>query len=234
MSDPVYCLPPDHKVLRNKFGISNQENLDTVERELSTSRIRQGCPKGDFDLKHLQSIHHHLFQDTYEWAGEVRTLEISKGGSHFMPRRFIENGMSDIHSRIVSANYLQGTSPPEFSEQAGELIGDLNHVHPFREGNGRTQMQFLKQLSENAGHEIDLRKIDKDQWIDASISSNRGDHSKMQDCIQGALKQNSLERDGVDDAQLRPQISAERYKETLRQSQNRTAQLQQSRDREID
>ncbi|WP_083464265.1 Fic family protein [Phaeobacter sp. 11ANDIMAR09] len=234
MSDPVYCLPPDHKVLRNKFDISDQEGLDTVERELSTSRIRQGCPEGDFDLKHLQSIHHHLFQDTYEWAGEVRTLEISKGGSQFMPRRFIENGMNDIHGRIISANYLQGTSPSEFSEQAGELIGDLNHVHPFREGNGRTQMQFLQQLSEKAGHKIDLCKIDKEQWIDASISSNRGDHSKMQDCIQGALEQNSLERDGVDDGQLRPQISAERYKETLRQSQNRTAQLQQSKDQDID
>ena len=234
MSDTVYCLPPDHKVLRNKFGISNQDDLDTVERELSTSRLRQGCPKGDFDLKHVQSIHHHLFQDTYEWAGEIRTLEISKGDSQFMPCRFIENGMNDIHGRIISTNYLQGTSPSEFSKQAGELIGDLNHVHPFREGNGRTQMQFLKQLSEKAGHDIDLRKINKEQWIEASISSNRGDHSKMQDCIQGALKQNSLERDGIGGGQLYPQISAERYKEALRHSQSKTAQFLKSTDQEID
>jgi cell filamentation protein len=157
-SDPyVY---PGTTVLKNKLGIRDADLLDLAERRYSTSRARQGMPTGNFDLKHLRAIHRHLFQDIYEWAGEIRTVEISKGESQFQFRQYIETGMADVHRRLVIANFLTGLDEAQFVKEAATIIGDVNYVHPFREGNGRTQLHYLKQLASRAGHPLDLTKID--------------------------------------------------------------------------
>jgi cell filamentation protein len=104
-------------------------------------------PSGAFDLAHLRAIHRHLFQDIYEWAGELRTVEINKGGHQFQFRRYIETGMADVHRRLVQGSFLRDLSVPEFAQQAAVIVGDVNYVHPFREGNGRTHAQYLKQLA---------------------------------------------------------------------------------------
>ncbi len=75
-----------------------------------------------------------------------------------------------------------------FAEGAGPVLGDVNHVHPFREGNGRTQLQYLKQLAARAGHALDLTRIGRDAWLDASRCSNAGDHAAMTRCIRHALR----------------------------------------------
>lgn len=147
MSDPVYCYPPDYIVLKNKLDLRDAAQLDYVEREFVTQRTVQGIPSGDFDLTHLRAIHRHLFQDIYDWAGDVRTVEIAKGGSQFQFRRYIATGMADVHRRLVAADYLRRLAPTDFAARAGEIIGDVNYIHPFREGNGRTQMLYLEQLA---------------------------------------------------------------------------------------
>jgi cell filamentation protein len=107
MSDETYCYPPDYSVLKNRYHIRDAETLDKVERELVTQRQREAIPKGDFDLKHLQAIHHHLFQDVYDWAGKVRTVEINKGGSQFQFRNYIETGMADTQKNQESPKELK-------------------------------------------------------------------------------------------------------------------------------
>ena len=149
MSDDPYVYPGT-SVLKNKFNIRDQEELARAERLAVQARMEQGVPRGDFDLAHLRAIHRHLFQDVYDWAGEVRTVEISKGNSHFQPHGYVDQGMADVHRRIVEAGYLEGTEKAEFADKAGEIIGDINYAHPFREGNGRTQLHCLKQLAERA------------------------------------------------------------------------------------
>lgn len=187
MPDTLYCYPPDYKVLKNKLGITSQEQLDLIERMHARNRIEQGCcPTGDFDLKHLQAIHGHIFQDVYEWAGQIREVEIAKT-DQFMFRHYIPTGMNDVHKRIVKAGYFKGTNRDAFAVQAGEIIGDVNYVHPFREGNGRTQLQYLKQLATRAEHQIDLSRLDPDAWIEASKISHEGDYRMMGECIRNAL-----------------------------------------------
>lgn len=188
MSDEVYCYPPDFNVLRNKLGIRDAAALDEAERGLVIKRSEQGPPTGDFDLAHLRAIHRHLFQDIYDWAGAVRTVEISKGGSGFMPRRFIATGMNDIHRRIVEVGYFAGTVADAFAREAGTIIGDVNHVHPFREGNGRTQVWYLKQLAGRAGHDLDLLKLNRESWMAASRASQNGDYAPFAACILAALR----------------------------------------------
>ena len=187
MSDRDYCYPPDFTVLRNRLDIRDARALEAAERALVAQRLVEPVPAGEFDLAHLKAIHRHLFQDIYAWEGEVRTVEIAKGASGFQPRRFIAAGMADVHRRIVAAEYFRGLGPDGFAAGAGSVLGDVNHVHPFREGNGRTQFQYLKQLAARAGHAIDLTRIDRAAWLDASRRSNTGDYEAMTHCIRQAL-----------------------------------------------
>lgn len=183
MSDTDYCYPPSYSVLKNRLDIRDAKALDRAERRLVVQRIAEGVPPGAFDLAHLRAIHRHLFQDVYDWAGELRTVEISKGGHQFQFRRFIETGMDDVHRRLMAQNSLRGLSAAEFAARAGEIMGDVNYVHPFREGNGRTQLLYLSELAAQAGHPIDLRRLERDDWIEASQQANLGHYAAMSACI---------------------------------------------------
>lgn len=179
MSERDPYLFPAIDVLRNKLGITDAGELDMVERRLVTQRIRQGAPNGMFDLKHLQAIHRHLFQDVYEWAGQVRTVEISKGESQFQFRQYIETGMADVFRRLRNAHFLRRRDIAAFAKGAGQVMGDINYVHPFREGNGRVQLQYLKQLGAQAGYNIRLDRISREAWMEASVSAHRADYGPM-------------------------------------------------------
>jgi cell filamentation protein len=170
---------PGGDTLRNKLGIRDPAELDELERQVATQRARQGVPPGNFDLAHLRAIHRHLFQDIYDWAGEVRTVEISKEGHQFQFRRFIEAGMADVHRRLVAARFLSGLDPARFAELAGEIVGDVNYVHPFRDGNGRTQLQYLRLLGDHAGHPLDLRRLERETWLAASRASHQGNYALL-------------------------------------------------------
>jgi len=181
-------LIPRSAVLRNKLKFTDADALDQIERRLVVLRVREGVPTGRFDLAHVCSIHRHLFQDVYAWAGQIRTVEVAKGGSQFQFLRFIETGMADVHRRLVGADYLRGLSTTEFATEAGKIIGDLNYVHPFRDGNGRTQIQYLKQLAEQAGHPLDLTRLDPRRWIEASRSAHNGEYGPMAAEIEQAIE----------------------------------------------
>lgn len=182
-------LYPDVPVLRNKLNIKDGRTLDVAERAIVTQRVRQGAPTGDLDLVHLRAIHRHLFQDIYDWAGEIRTVEISKGGEIFQFCRSIPTGMADIHRRLVQSDFLRRLSAEAFAAKAGRIIGDVNYVHPFREGNGRTQLQYLSQLGARAGHEIDLALLAREpgRWIEASRAAHKTDYDPMSEVIGEAI-----------------------------------------------
>lgn len=186
MSDDPYVYPGT-RVLRNKLDIRDADALDRAERRLVLDRVAEGAPSGKFDLKHLRAIHRHLFQDVYEWAGRLRSVEISKDKHQFQFRQYIETGMADVHRRLVAARFLKGLSRAEFAAQAGQIIGDVNYVHPFREGNGRTQLQYLKQLAEQAGHPLDLTRLPTTGWIEASREAHNARYDAMAKCIEGAI-----------------------------------------------
>jgi cell filamentation protein len=173
-------------VLQNKLGIRDEVRLEQLERQLVAQRIAEGCPAGDFDLGHLCRIHLHLFQDIYAWAGELRAVEISKDGSQFQFRRFLQTGMADIHQRLKAADYLRGLSLHDFAEAAGRAIGDVNYVHPFRDGNGRAQLQYLEQLASRAGHPMALARLNPQRWLDASKASMAGDYGPLSREIERA------------------------------------------------
>jgi cell filamentation protein len=191
MSDPY--IDPKTGILRNKIGATNQEKLSKAEYLAVADRTLQlsvNPIKGNFDLKHLQAIHKHQFQDVYEWAGKVRTVNISKGNSPFARVDFIESYMKYVHRRLEKDNFLRELEKKEFVEKFTDVYGDVNAAHPFREGNGRSTRAFMAQLAEQAGYRFDQSVIqdNKDIWNKASEQSVRGQMEPLKAILNDAIQ----------------------------------------------
>lgn len=109
MADGIYCYP-DSDILKNKMDIRDLEQLHRTERQLTMLRILELLDKpieGLFDLKHLQLIHRYIFQDVYQWAGEIRKVDIAKGNM-FCNVKFIEIQAAEIFGKLEKEDYLQG------------------------------------------------------------------------------------------------------------------------------
>jgi cell filamentation protein len=176
----------DSSVLKNKADHKTQEALDKFERLSVANRMVEDPPEGKFDNQHLKAIHKHLFQDVYDWAGEERTVSISKGKTLFCNPRFIANMVADILDKLAKENHLRGLPPEEFVERAAHYVLELNVAHPFREGNGRTTRYFLSLIAQNAGFEIDIERL-KEGWVNACIEGVTNSEEPMSDVIAKAL-----------------------------------------------
>ncbi|MDL2286080.1 Fic family protein [Desulfococcaceae bacterium OttesenSCG-928-F15] len=163
--------------LRNKFGIQNPSQLRVLEYELVKKRTRElklNPVKGNFDLKHLQKIHNSLFQDIYEWAGEIRNVDMRKGDSVFCKISSISQRSEEFHKALKENNFLKDLEKSSFIRKLAVFYGEMNIIHPFREGNGRATRQFFTQLSQEVGYDLGLRTIDKGLWNWASEQSFQG------------------------------------------------------------
>lgn len=148
-------------VLVNKLDLRTQEELEAFEAEISSARAEEPLPEGTLDFAHYRAIHHHLFQDVYEWAGEPRSVRISKGGNPFCFPENIESEATRLFDEIRKANFLRHLDSQEFAEQAAHFLAELNAIHVFREGNGRSQLTSFALLAENAEHPLNLGNEDK-------------------------------------------------------------------------
>ena len=177
MADDPYLIPGT-TVLKNLLGVSNGATLNQLEADLTRDRIQQLAllpPAGRFDLDHLKKIHAHIFQDVYAWAGEQRTISISKGGSMFCLPQHLEFAAGDIFGKLARENHLKGLSREAFADRAAYFFSEINALHPFREGNGRTQNLFLKQLGHGAGFEVSLEKVGREQMMVVARAAHLGD-----------------------------------------------------------
>jgi cell filamentation protein len=186
---PGYTLP-DGLTLKNKLGKANYEELQAAETEWVVLRLLQlqlgNGPTGNFDAEHLKAIHRHLFQDVYEWAGHTRDERVllSDGaiatepvlrkldGKPFMDGPEIAKGLDRIAHNLAEWNYLRSLPREDFASRATDVMVDLNGVHPFREGNGRTQRVFVEALAQQAGHSLDFSVVSRERMIQASIAGN--------------------------------------------------------------
>ena len=189
-ADDTYCYPGTD-VLRNKAEIINAEDLDAYEGELSTLRsieILENPVAGQFDLAHLQRIHLALFQDVYDWAGEIRTVDISRGNSRFANVRFIESAANDIFNKLARENWLKGLDADALSKRLAHYLSEINALHPFREGNGRVQRIFISQLSQSAGYQLDYSDLEQEQIYRAMELAFNGDESILANLILERLE----------------------------------------------
>ena len=162
-TDPY--VDPRTGVLRNLLGISDAKELATAEARLAAAAERvlfaEGLVLGDFDVDHLRALHRHLFGEVYDWAGELRTVNMTKGGTLFALAEWVEPQARQLFARLADEDFLQGLDRDEFVMAAGRFLSDLNALHPFREGNGRNQRIFLQLLANRAGWQLDWTLVDR-------------------------------------------------------------------------
>lgn len=178
--DSKYCYPNSF-VLINSLNIKDKARLNESEREITSIRISQikehPC-KGNLDLKHLQKIHKFIFQDVYSWAGQLRTVNIAKG-NQFCNCMYIEPGFDSIYEKLINDQFLLKVSPDMICDKLAFYLGEINVVHPFREGNGRAQRVFIQYLAQIAGYSVNFANVTAKEMIEASAAAFDCDYHKM-------------------------------------------------------
>ena len=174
---------PGEDVLRNKFDCHNNEELALIEA-LSTggnlAYLQLHPINGKFDFKHLKDIHFFIFQDIYDWAGMIRTIDISKNNL-FCRAQFIENYASSVFSDFYASCKAAKKDKQEFVKILASHYADMNALHPFREGNGRSQREFARELCIECGYVFDLTVTSHSEMLEASVLSfNKADNSGLE------------------------------------------------------
>ncbi|SEN26591.1 Fic/DOC family protein [Lihuaxuella thermophila] len=183
-----YCYPGTG-VLVNHANIRDQEKLLQYEIKVTGIRIAELIERpieGAFDLPHLQKIHYYIFQDVYPFAGKIREENIAKGTFTFAQAKYIVPSAEALFRQLHEERCLSGLNGAEFADRAAFYMGELNVLHPFREGNGRALREFIRTLGLNAGYHLDWSRLDHGMILQALIRSTF-DCRELADVIRACM-----------------------------------------------
>ncbi|MCC5647972.1 Fic family protein [Nostoc sp. CHAB 5824] len=183
--DPA-CYPGS-RILRNIPDLRDADALEDYEIKMVALRSEEGLPMGDLGPAHYRAIHRHLFQDIYVWAGEYRTIRTAKGGNPFCYPEYIQKEMEALFARLSRPEFQPGSEADEFVAALADFVADLNAIHPFREGNGRTQLLFIRMLGQNAGHLFRSEAVEAEEFLTAMILSFDGQLDPLVDELERML-----------------------------------------------
>jgi cell filamentation protein len=177
--DPDYTYTdPKTGLLRNLLDISDSDVLLFAESGAVTKRLQE-LSENPIKIKEIESlflIHKHLFQDIYSWAGNKRKVEISKDGKPFFPTTHFDNALRYINTLIVEFKEIPNSNKELLAEKLAEILDNVNYLHPFREGNGRTQREFLRLLAIEKGLNLNLNPPDNksvyERYMKGTIESD--------------------------------------------------------------
>jgi len=173
-------LYPELNVMHNRLGIRQAERLAQAAYEftalraatLSLGPLLRGLP-------HLCAIHQHLYQDIFDWAGDIREMDIYQGDTRFCHFAYIEKEGNSLMQDLEEEGYLVGLEKADFINRLSHYYCEINVLHPFRIGNGIVQRIFFEQLAIHAGYQLDWRGIDPEAWAQANQSGAMGDLSAL-------------------------------------------------------
>ena len=176
--DPEFSYTdPETNLLRNLQGITDADVLLFVESSAVSKRLQElyEYPLIVKGVITLFEIHQHLFQDVYSWAGKKRTVEISKEGKQFFPTSFFNNAFQYIDQLILEYKSIPKRNKRAVADKLAEILDHVNYLHPFREGNGRSQREFLRLLAFEKGYSLNLNPPDNkgvyDRYMLGTIES---------------------------------------------------------------
>lgn len=178
--------------LINKFGIKDDKQLSLIEGQITFakgSELERNPINGNFDFEHYKAIHKYLFNEIYEWAGEIRSVDMSKKGTYFAKASEIEKLANACFARLKSENYFKEQEFDEYINNIVDFYCVTNMLHPFREGNGRTQRIFISQLIRYAGYEIDFSSINTDDLMSATIHAANGIDDFLKEIFKNTIQE---------------------------------------------
>ncbi len=182
---------PGTTCLVNKLGIQDELALTKTEAAVvfgKASLLDQQPIPGDFDFEHYKHIHRFLFCDLYDWAGQMRTINLSKKGTAFVPTAEIEPCADACFKRLAEFSG-EGLSHHELAEEVADFYHTVNMLHPFREGNGRTQRVFFTQWIRSLGYDLDWSSVDPDAFMIATIYAAQGVMDQLVDFFERTIEQ---------------------------------------------
>lgn len=165
---------PGTSVLRNRLDLQDQDALSAFEVDAVTQRGDEPFPDGPLGPLLYQAYHRHLFQDVYAWAGTLRRVRIHRDQSTFCYPQNIAGQLDRLFAWLAGENHLENLDAAAFAAKGAHFLSELNVIHAFREGNGRTQMSFFAMLAERAGHRLDFDRLDPDAFLAAMIAAFHG------------------------------------------------------------
>ena len=168
-----YCYPNSNTLI-NKLDIKDDKLLQKYEAKITAAKLlalRQKGIIGNFDVEHLNAIHTYLFEDIYSFAGKYRNENIAKGVFRFAEWEYIEPELQRLFKELKNENYLADLSKEELAERLAYYLSELNVLHPYREGNGRTTREFIRELALKNGYNLNLSKVTPQDFLKASIKS---------------------------------------------------------------
>jgi cell filamentation protein, protein adenylyltransferase len=169
---------PKTGILRNIADITDPDDLLFFESVAVAKRIQElyDVPIKIIGADSLLSIHRHLFQDVYSWAGKKRKVEISKAGKQFFPTTHFDNAFRFIDTLISDYKKISKGDKLQIAAKLAEILDNVNYLHPFREGNGRAQREFLRLLASEKGLILNLNPPDNkdvyDQYMQGTINGD--------------------------------------------------------------
>lgn len=184
MSGDPYVYPGTD-VLRNIPGIRDRDELERFEARLTFLRglqLASDSIAGKYDLAHLQTFHRYLFTGLYEWAGDLRTVVLARTDLFCLPEH-IESYGAEVFGQLEEESWLRGLNRNRFVDRLAHYLGDVNALHPFRDGNGRAQRAFFAQLAAEAGYRLNWQLIDPQHNVDASVATMQGDEEPMRSLL---------------------------------------------------
>lgn len=168
-----YCYEGSDTLI-NQFHIKNTDELLKYEAKITALKslsLRQQGITGNFDKAHYLSIHQYLFEDIYPFAGKFRTENIGKGEFLFAQWQYIEQQLDFLLEKLQKENFLQGLPKEQLAIKLAYYLSELNVLHAFREGNGRTNREFIRQLALKNGYRLNLKKVAPQKILEVSIES---------------------------------------------------------------
>ncbi len=181
-NDPYFN--PDTGVLHNLLNIKTQSELEQVEAEITSVEISTILIESPaitvFDLELLREIHKQVFSHIYDWAGEIRRIELAKDKTRFAHSRHIESSAIELLEELKREDNLNNLSIDDFIKRIAHYYCELNIIHPFREGNGRVIRTFLSLLAFNAGKSIAWNRMNSKENIGACAIGYHGDEKPLQ------------------------------------------------------
>jgi cell filamentation protein len=186
--DPDYTYAdPQTGILRNLAGVTDREALVFAETAATAKRAGElrDSPVKITDSSALFAIHRYLFQDLYEWAGRRRTVEITKGGKQFFPLSHFETALTYIDRLVAEYKTIAESDKKKLSHKLAEILDAVNFLHPFREGNGRTQREFVRTLALEKGWRLNLNPPDDIAVYERYMSGTiNGDVASLAELIE--------------------------------------------------
>ena len=169
----IYCYP-DSNVLKNKLNIKENKLLKTAEEEITLIKqmeLLKNPIKGNFSKAHLMKIHKFIFEDIYSFAGKIRREQISKADTMFYPPNLIDRELDKVFAKIKEKNMLRETDEEKVFDNLAYVMAELNIIHPFREGNGRSIREFIRLMAKRMGYDLNWGNVDREELLEASILS---------------------------------------------------------------